>query len=107
MGCVSKPTCQISKELNGLEKEVETYKQKQAEREAMLKQNSIPNEESSLEEYQYRQDFYEAINKYKTNIKNYEESNSNEETAYKKYQEDLKVYNKYLRESAEWKSKWG
>ena len=85
-------------------KEVDLYRQKQAERTALLQEKERIDSQYSGDISEYREEYNEAIKKYKTKVANYENQLQNYNAAYQKYQKDLKIYNKYLREYGDWKS---
>lgn len=87
------------------QKEVDAYKQKMAEREEKLAEKAQADITYENELNAYRAEYNAAVQQYKTRILEYQESQS-AETTKSKYNKDLKVYNNYLRNLEDWKSKW-
>lgn len=97
----------FKKDLSKWEKDMLAYRQKEAERQRKLNEATMENKRFASAQSEYRAEYNKAVQKYKTRVVQYQQNLENYNAAYQKYQRDLKVYNKYLRDHADWKSKWG
>jgi hypothetical protein len=98
---------QLAKYQNDLKKwegEVEIYKQKEAERNAAIKEKLLEEVKYRHAMSEYRTEYSEAVKKYQTRVDLYEKELEQYNFAYAKYQRDLVLYNQYLRSYAAWQS---
>jgi hypothetical protein len=82
------------------------YKKKEAERNAAIKEKEVAQKRYEQALSEYRADYKAAVKKYETKVAQYKQDLSAYNAAYAKYQKDLTLYNKYLRDYSAWKKKY-
>lgn len=85
-------------------KDMIQYKHSLAEREAALQAKQVEETRYAKALSEYRADYKKALEKYQTKVVTYQQQIDAYNAAYAKYQKDLVVYNKYLRDYANWQS---